>query len=105
MVGPPLAVSVIKSSLQAVKEDDGADAEKNGFSQSSGEESPVENAPQLESKIAAANLPLAVQLVKQQPPSQTVAGAAVPSSGKWAFVVKGVFFNYVSRVYVMQYHI
>lgn len=97
MAGSALPVSVIKSSLEAVKENDGTDAEKNGFSQSSGEESPVESVPPPETKMAAANKPLVATLVKQphQPPPQQqplqqqqqlppqfVAGAAVPSSGK-----------------------
>ena len=82
MAGAPLAVSVIKSSLAVVKENGGADVEKNGFSQSSGEESPVESAPQLESKIAVVNKPLAAQVMKQQVTSQLMAGAAAPSSGK-----------------------
>lgn len=85
--GAPFAVSVIKSSLAAVKENEGADTEKNGFSQSSGEESPVESVPQLESKMAAVSKPLGVQLVKQQVPSQIIVGAAAPSSGKSASVL------------------
>jgi len=82
IVAPPLAVSVIKSSLPTVKEGEGADSEKNGFSQSSGEESPIESAPQLETKLAVTTLPLAVHLVKQPPPSQVISGTAVQSSGK-----------------------
>lgn len=105
MAGSALPVSVIKSSLEAVKENDEADANKNGFSQSSGEESPVESAPP-ETKLAAANKPLVATLVKQphQPPQQQqplqqqqqqqplqqqqqlppqfLAGAAAPSAGK-----------------------
>ncbi|KAM7432735.1 Forkhead box protein K2 [Porites harrisoni] len=81
IVAPPLAVSVIKSSLPTVKEGEGADSEKNGFSQSSGEESPIENATQLETKLAVTTLPLAVHLVKQPPPSQVISGTAVQSSG------------------------
>ena len=75
-------MSVIKSSLPTVKENEGADSEKNGFSQSSGEESSMENAPQLETKLAVTTLPLAVHLVKQPPPSQVISGTAVQSSGK-----------------------
>ena len=82
MTGAPLAVSVIKSSLVAVKENGGRDAEKNGFSQSSGEESPVESVPQFEPKMVAANKLTVAQVVKQQAPSQIIPGAAVPSSGK-----------------------
>jgi len=81
MTGAPLAVSVIKSSLVAVKENGGRDAEKNGFSQSSGEESPVESVPQFEPKMVAANKLTVAQVVKQQAPSQIIPGAAVPSSG------------------------
>lgn len=92
MAGAALPVSVIKSSLEAVKESDGADVEKNGFSQSSGEESPVESTPQPETKLVPASKPLVATLVKpphqqqpqqlQQPPPQFLAGAAAPSSGK-----------------------
>lgn len=71
---------MIKSSLPTVKEGEGADSEKNGFSQSSGEESPIESA--LETKLAVTTLPLAVHLVKQPPPSQVISGTAVQSSGK-----------------------
>lgn len=92
MAGAALPVSVIKSSLEAVKESDGADVEKNGFSQSSGEESPVESTPQPETKLVPASKPLVATLVKpphqqqpqqlQQLPPQFLAGAAAPSSGK-----------------------
>ena len=90
MAGAALPVSVIKSSLEAVKENDGPDVEKNGFSQSSGEESPVESAPQPETKMAAASKPLVATLTKQpqqlqqQLPQQFLGGAAAPSSGKVA---------------------
>ena len=88
MAGAALPVSVIKSSLEAVKESDGADTEKNGFSQSSGDESPMESAPQPEAK----SKPLVATLVKQphqqQQPQQLtqlqpqfLSGAAAPSSG------------------------
>lgn len=94
MAGAALPVSVIKSSLEAVKESDGADTEKNGFSQSSGDESPVENTLQPEAK----SKPLVATLVKQphqqqqpqqpqqltQLPPQFLSGAAAPSSGKCA---------------------
>ena len=82
MAGSPLAVSVIKSSLAVVKDNGGADVEKNGFSQSSGEESPVESLPQMESKIAVVNKPLVAQVMKHQVTSQLLAGAAAPSSGE-----------------------
>ncbi|KAJ7340463.1 Forkhead box protein K2 [Desmophyllum pertusum] len=87
MAAAALPVSVIKSSLEAVKESDGADAEKNGFSQSSGEESPVESVPQPETKMAAANKPLVATLMRQPNqqqqyiPPQFLAGAAALSSG------------------------
>ena len=94
MAGAALPVSVIKSSLEAVKESDGADTEKNGFSQSSGDESPVESAPQPEAKLIAAGKLSAATLVKQphqqqqqqltQVPPQFLSGAAAPSSGKYA---------------------
>ena len=92
MAGAALPVSVIKSSLEAVKESDGADTEKNGFSQSSGDESPVESTPQPEAKLVAASKPLVATLVKQphqqqqpqQLPPQFLSGAAAPSSGKCA---------------------
>ncbi|XP_067045315.1 forkhead box protein K1-like [Acropora muricata] len=77
MAGAPLAVSVIKSSLTAVKENNGSEVERNGFSQSSGEESPVETTPQLESKVVLVNKPSVSQVVKQS----LMAGGAVPSSG------------------------
>ena len=94
MAGAALPVSVIKSSLEAVKESDGADTEKNGFSQSSGDESPVESTPQPEAKLLVASKPLVATLVKQpqqqqpqpqhltQLPPQFLSGAAAPSSGK-----------------------
>ncbi|XP_068673091.1 forkhead box protein K1-like [Montipora foliosa] len=81
MAGAPLAVSVIKSSLTATKENNGVDVEKNGFFQSSGEESPVEITPQLESKVVSVSKAFVSQAVKQQVTSQVMAGAAVPSSG------------------------
>ncbi|XP_078348523.1 uncharacterized protein LOC144633549 [Oculina patagonica] len=102
MAGSALPVSVIKSSLEAVKENDEADAAKNGFSQSSGDESPVESGPPSVTKMAAASKPLVATLVKQshqppqqqqplqlqqqqppqqQLPSQFLAGAAAPSAG------------------------
>ena len=93
MAGAALPVSVIKSSLEAVKESDGADSEKNGFSQSSGEESPVESTLQPETKLVPTGKPLVATLVKQphqqqqsqqlsQLPPQFLAGAAAPSSGR-----------------------
>lgn len=81
MAGAPLAVSVIKSSLTAVKENNGSEVERNGFSQSSGEESPVETTPQLESKVFLVNKPSVSQVVKQN----LMAGGAVPSSGKQSY--------------------
>ena len=90
MAGAALPVSVIKSSLEAVKQSDGADMEKNGFSQSSGDESPIESAPQTEakSKPMVATLVKQPQQQQQQHPQQLMqlqpqflSGAAAPSSG------------------------
>ena len=111
MAGAALPVSVIKSSLEAVKEGDGAESEKNGFSQSSGDESPVENTLQPDAKTAVSK-PMISTLVKpiqqptqqqvqkiqqdqkphqlshqQQIPLQFLAGAAAPSAGKCVSVL------------------
>ena len=91
-------MSVIKSSLPMVKEGEGADSEKNGFSQSSGEESPIENATQLETKLAVTTLPLAVHLVKQPPPSQVISGTAVQSSGKHYITSKSPLMAHVIHI-------
>ena len=125
MAGAALPVSVIKSSLEAVKEGDGAESEKNGFSQSSGDESPVENTLQPDAKTAVSK-PMISTLVKpiqqptqqqvqkiqqdqkphqlshqQQIPLQFLAGAAAPSAGKCVSVCFCVFkflFVWVNKI-------